>query len=201
MNEAALQILSASLTLFLVIDPLGNVALLTPMLKDIAPPRRRTVIIRECLIAFAILTAFMFFGPASLDLLQVRAPALPVAGGVVLFLIALRMIFRQPGGIFGDDAESGEPFIVPLAMPLLAGPSAMAAVTLLATQIGWARVLPALAINGAISLVILLQADRLARLLGHRGASAVERLMGMLLTILAVQMFLTGLRDFWSLPK
>ncbi len=198
MNETTTQILYAALTLFLVTDPLGNVAIWTPLLKDVAPERKRTVILRECLIAVGILIAFMFFGPASLNLMQIQQPALPVAGGVVMFLIALRMLFPQHGGIFGDEVAPGEPLIVPLAMPLLAGPSAMATVTLLSTQIGWRLVLPALAINGVMSIAILTQSDWLSRKLGQRGTTAIERLMGMLLTIMAVQMILSGLKEFWA---
>src|SRR5690606_8262957 len=115
------------------LDPVGNIPVWTALLRDVPAARRRWVIFRECLIALAVLVAFVFAGPALLRLLAVDGPALQIAGGVVVFLIALRMMFPRSGGVFGDEMMRGEPLIVPLAVPLLAGPSAIAAVMLLAT--------------------------------------------------------------------
>ena len=188
-----ITIFYAALTLFLVMDPVGNIGMWLPILEAVPPRRRRWVIVRENVIALVALVAFLFFGPALLRTLKVQMPALEVAGGVVIFLIALRLIFESPGGLFGGDDVEGEPLIVPLAIPLLAGPSAMATVMLLSTQVASsATVLVGLVAAWLVGLVILLAASRIARLLGRRGMTAVQRLMGLLLTVIAVQMFMSG---------
>lgn len=199
-NSSAMHVmLSAALTLLLVMDPFGNVAVWVPLLSEVPASRRRRVIVREVLAAMVLLAVFPVAGPPVLALLGIQSPALTVAGGVVLFLIAIRMIFPQQGGIFGEDLGGGEPLIVPLAVPLLAGPSAMATVTLLTMQRGTVVVLEALGIASAVSLAVLLQSDLISRSIGRRGNVAVQRLMGMLLTVIAVQMFLGGVREFMSL--
>lgn len=187
---------SATLTLFLVLDPIGNIPVWVTLLKDVPELRRRAIILRECVIALVVLVIFLFFGPALMRLLAVEGPALQVAGGVVIFLIALRMIFPRPGGVFGDEEMRGEPFVVPLAIPLLAGPSAMATVMLLATQSGPMQHLGALAIAWLLSLLILLAAPFLARTLGQRAMIAGERLFGMLLAVIAVHMIMVGIDIF-----
>lgn len=189
---------TAAITLFLVLDPVGNTPVWLTLLRGTAPGRMRWIVIREHLIALAVLLLILFTGPGLLRLLGVEGPALPVAGGVVLFLIALRLIFPRPGGVFGDEDAEGEPLVVPLAIPLLAGPSALATITLLASG----NALPIPALLGALllawtaSLAILLLAPRIASLLGQRGMVAVERLTGMLLTIVAVHMIMTGLQAY-----
>ena len=188
-----ITIFYAALTLFLVMDPVGNIGMWLPILEAVPPRRRRWVVVRENVIALVVLVAFLFFGPALLRTLKVQMPALEVAGGVVIFLIALRMIFPSPGGLFGGDDMEGEPLIVPLAIPLLAGPSAMATVMLLSTQCASSStVLVGLVAAWLVGLAILLAANRIARLLGRRGMTAVERLMGLLLTVIAVQMVMSG---------
>lgn len=186
---------SAMFTLFLVLDPLGNIPVWVALLRDVPPERRRRVIFRECVIALGVLVAFLFGGPGILRLLAVEGPALQLAGGVVIFLIALRMMFPHPGGVFGDEALKGEPFIVPLAVPLLAGPSAMATVMLLATAQPNRPEVYLSALFGAwlISLLILLLAPTIERVLGQRMLIAGERLFGMLLTVIAVHMIMSGL--------
>ena len=189
---------SAMVTLLLVLDPIGNVPVWTALLKDVPPARRRWIIFRECLIALGVLVAFVLAGPTLLQLLAVEGPALQIAGGVVIFLIALRMIFPHPGGVFGDEVMRGEPLIVPLAVPLLAGPSAMAAVMLLTTARADAPLFYLSALFGAwlVSLIILLLAASVERLLGQRAVIACERLFGMLLTVIAVQMIMSGLDGY-----
>ena len=195
---------SAALTLFLVLDSVGNIPAWLAVL-DRVPPRRRTrVVLRECAIALAVLVGFQFAGPALLRLLGVEGPALSVAAGVVLFLIALRMIFPHPTGVFGeidpgDSPDSpADPLVVPLAVPLLAGPSALATISLLAgaKDLGATRLLAALGIAWAASLAVLISAPLIGRALGRRGVTAVARLMGMLLTVVAVQLVMTGLRAY-----
>lgn len=192
---------SAFVTLLLVMDPVGNIPVWVALLRDVPEARRRMIIVRECLIALGVLVVFLFFGPALMSLLAVRGPALQIAGGVVIFLIALRMIFPRPGGVFGDEEMRGEPFIVPLAVPLLAGPSAMATVMLLATQSGDPLgYVPAVAGAWGASLVILLMGPAIARLLGQRAVVACERLFGMLLIVIATQMILSGIDAYRAAP-
>ena len=192
-----MTILSAMLLIFLVMDPLGNVPLFLVLLETVEPKRRRLVLLRESLFALGFLLLFLFVGRYLLNLLQISQPALGIAGGVVLFLIALRMIFPQPGGVFGPTPE-GEPFIVPIAIPLIAGPSALATVMLMATQDPEHMLWWTVAIIGAwlLSTMILVSSESLRRILRPRGLVAIERLMGMILMTVAVQMLLSGYGDF-----
>lgn len=189
---------TAALTLLLVLDPLGNVPVWVALLKDVPAERRLRVIFRECVIALGVLVLFLVAGPGLMTLLGVDGPALQLAGGVVIFLISLRMIFPRPGGVFGDETMRGEPFIVPLAVPLLAGPSAMATVMLLGTAHDASASVYLSALFGAwlVSLLILLLAPTLERLLGQRMLIAIERLFGMVLTVIAIQMVMSGI-DAW----
>ena len=192
-----MKLSSAVLTLFLVMDPLGNIPAFLSVLKNVQPERRRRVLVREILIAYVVLLVFLFLGKRVLVLLSLQQETISVAGGIVLFLIALRMVFPQDGGLFGETLE-GEPFIVPLAIPLVAGPSALAVLLLLeqseASVTG--GLLLAVTIAWALSALILLSSTLLYRVLKQRGLIAMERLMGMLLVMLAVQMFMSGVADF-----
>lgn len=192
-----MTVLSAMLLIFLVMDPLGNVPLFLVLLEKVDPKRRRLVLLRESLFALGFLLLFLYVGRYVLNLLQISRPALGIAGGVVLFLIALRMIFPQPGGMFGPTPD-GEPFIVPIAIPLIAGPSALATVMLMATQDPEHMLWWTLAIIGAwlLSTTILVSSESLRRILRPRGLIAIERLMGMILMTVAVQMLLSGYSDF-----
>jgi len=188
---------SAVLILLLVMDPIGNIPLFVSVLRQVKAARRTRVILRECAIAFAVLLAFVFFGAAILGVLGLSDPSLTIAGGVILFLIALRMIFRRPEGVFGDTV-SGEPFIVPLAIPSIAGPAAIATVMLLVSRapqrlLEWCA---ALSVAMLVTVALLVSADRLAKLAGERGLLAFERLMGLILTAIAVEMLLRGIETF-----
>lgn len=189
--------LSAALLLFLVMDPLGNVPLFLSLLKQVPPERRRRVLARELLIALGVLFAFLFGGQYLLDALDLRPESISITGGIILFLIGLKMIFPTPEGIFGE-ADAGEPYIVPMAIPLIAGPSTMATLLLLGREdptrtIEWSI---ALMIAWLASAVILFGSTALYRLLGPRVLSALERLMGMLIVALAVQMTLDGVAAY-----
>jgi MarC family membrane protein len=193
------ELFSATILLVLVIDPFGNVPLVVAALKNVAPERRPKVVVRECAAAYVILVAFMLGGRTFLLWLHLSERSLTIAGGIILFLIAIRMVFPRPEGIFGDTPE-GEPFLVPLAIPSIAGPSALATVMLMASrdpaQIGsWIVALTAAMI---VTTVVLALSDRLQRWLGERAVIAFERLMGLVLTALAVEMLLSGLRSFAS---
>lgn len=189
---------SAVVILLLVMDPLGNIPLFVSLLQNVAPERRRRVILRECAIAFALLLFFVFFGRWILALLGLSDASLNIAGGVILFLIALRLVFKHPEGVFGNEPQDAEPFIVPLAIPSIAGPSAIATVILLVSRAPerMADWITALAVASALTLLLLLAAERIARLLGSRGLAAVDRLMGLILTAIAVEMLLKGIEGF-----
>jgi multiple antibiotic resistance protein len=177
-------------------DPLGNIPLFLSALKDVKPERRTRVLIREVLLAFVVLLVFLFLGKYLLQLLSLQEETISIAGGIILFLIALRMIFPSERGVLADQPE-GEPFIVPLTIPLIAGPSILAALLLLQSGPNTTlELLTALTIAWAISAVILLSSTLLYRLLKERGLIAIERLMGMLLVMIAVQMFMNGVANF-----
>lgn len=195
-------ILSSAVVLFLVMDPLGNVPLFLSLLKDFEPKRRRIIILRELVIALAILLIFLYFGQNLLNFLQLEQESVSIAGGIVLFIIAIRMIFPSQHGIMGESLE-GEPFIVPLAIPLIAGPSALATLILMvrsdpSRMTDW---LFALMMAWGITAVILLAAPLFYKLLRRRGLAAVERLMGMLLIMISVQMLLNGIKVYLQFLK
>ena len=184
---------SAAILLFFVMDPIGNIPLFLAALKPVDPVRRFRVVGRELLIADALLVAFLFVGRPLLSMLAISEPALTIAGGIVLFLIALRMVFPAEHGKLGEDID-GEPFVVPLAVPYIAGPSALATVLLMTSRDPARRTDWFFALSAAwlASAVILLLGARLSHFLGVKGITAIERLMGMVLVASAVQMFLDG---------
>lgn len=190
--------LHALILLILVTDPFGNIPIFVSVLSNVAPERRWIVVVRECAIAFFLLLLFMFFGKVFLDALHLSEVSLRIGGGVILFLIALRMVFPQPGGVFGDTEGDSEPFIVPLAIPALAGPSSLATVLLFSsnTNVHYSIHIAALVCVAIVWLVVLLSAEKMQRVLGERAMTAVERLMGLILTAMAVEMLLAGIRDY-----
>ena len=184
---------SAFITLLLVMDPLGNVPIFLSVLKDVDPKRRQWIIFRELLFALVVLLLFLWSGKAVLDFMGLRQESIGIAGAIILFLIAIRMIFPSPYGLLGD-APDGEPFIVPLAIPAVAGPSALA-IAMLMVHSDPSRMLhwnAALIAAWAVSAAVLLASPILLKALGNRGLIAMERLMGMILVIIAVQMFFDG---------
>ena len=192
-----MTIASAALLLFLILDPLGNVPVVLSLLRSLPPKRQMVVIARELLIALLVLMLFLWFGKYALEAMHLRQESVSIAGGIVLFLIGIRMIFPTAEGVMGELPD-GEPFIVPVAIPMIAGPSGMAAVMLMGTQYPdrmgeWSL---ALAIAWAGTAAILLCAPLLYKWLGRRVLTAVERLMGMLLVAISVQMFLDGLASY-----
>jgi len=196
MSESFFQ---SFILLLLVTDPFGNVPLFVSTLRQVAPERRHRVVVRECLIAFGLLLVFMIVGRPFLEALQLSEVALRIGGGVVLFLIALRMVFPQPGGVFGQThAGATEPLIVPLAIPALAGPSALVTVLLFSSQAKMSMWLYAAVISlvAVVWLAVLLAAERLQRVLGDAVMTAFERLMGLILTAIAIEMLLAGVRAY-----
>jgi MarC family membrane protein len=188
---------SLVIILLLVIDPLGNVPLFASLLAQVPHRRRARVILREWTIALVVLVLALFFGQSLVRLFSVSNVSLTIAGGVILFLIALRMIFRDERGIFGDE-PGVEPFIVPLAIPAIAGPTAIATVILVASREPVSRWvgLAALFVAMLATLVLLLFADRVGKRLGPRVLIAMERLMGLILAAVAVEMVLGGIELF-----
>jgi len=198
-----MDIVSATILLILVMDPFGNMPLVISVLQNVDPGARTKVVLRECAIAYAVLLAFMFGGHRFMHLLRLSDTALGIAGGLILFLIALRMVFPHAEGIFGETGEKGT-FIVPLAIPAIAGPSALATVLLLVSRepqrvLDWVA---ALSLAMLVSALVMVSAQGVSRWIGRRGIIAMERLMGMVLTAIAVEMLLAGIERFvLQLPR
>jgi multiple antibiotic resistance protein len=191
-----MSLFSIALSLFLLMDPIGNIPLYISFLKRLSPHRQRHVIIREMLIALGIIIAFTFLGEGLMRLLHVDNDTIQIAGGIILFLICLKMIFPPDHDGTESLPHDTEPFIVPLAVPLIAGPGVLAAVMIYAKQESEYVMVGAILFAWAASLVILLASSFLKKVLGWRGIVAMERLMGLILTLIAVQMFLSGIRGF-----
>ena len=189
-----MPIQNAALLFFFVISPLGVVPAMLAALKDVDPARHRRIIVRECLIALGIMLTFMFFGRGLLNMLSISIPAMTAAGGVMLMLIALRLIFPTQDKNMRVEIEA-EPFVVPIAIPYIAGPSILATELLMIAQEPdrWPVWLGAVLIAWTATLIILLLGTTLRKFLGDRGLMAMERLMGMILVLIATQMLLTGL--------
>jgi multiple antibiotic resistance protein len=191
-----LDIAAAAATLFFVMDPLGNIPVFNAVLARFDHQRRSRIVARELVFALIILLIFLFAGTAILQFLRLSQSSLSIAGGVLLFIIALRMIFPRNRSDEAEDEE--EPFIVPLAMPLVAGPSTIAFLLLLSSSQParlWEWCI-ALVIAWSASTVLLTVSPFMIRALGRRGLRAIERLMGMLLVLLATQMLLNGVAEF-----
>ncbi len=192
-----MTIASAALLLFLILDPLGNIPVFLGLLKSLPPARQRRILARELLIALGVLMLFLWGGQYALELMHLRQESVSIAGGIVLFLIGLRMIFPTAEGVMGE-VPGGEPFIVPLAIPMIAGPSGMAAVMLLGSQEP-ARMgdwMLALTLAWGATAVILFSATYLQKWLGTRVLTAIERLMGMVIVAISVQMLLDGITSY-----
>lgn len=192
-----MDIVSATILLVLVMDPFGNMPLVISVLKNVDPSARTWVVLRECAIAYAVLLTFMFGGQQFMQLLRLSDTALGIAGGLILFLIALRMVFPHAEGIFGETGDTGT-FIVPLAIPAIAGPSALATVLLLVSRepqriFAWVG---ALSLATLVCALVMVSAQGVSRWVGKRGIIAMERLMGMVLTAIAVEMLLAGIERF-----
>ena len=194
-----MTVASAALLLFLVLDPFGNVPFFLAALQRVPAGRRTRVVARELLIALVALLVFLFLGQYLLALLGISEPALTVAGGIILFLIALKMVFPTLAPRTPEDVE-GEPFVVPLAIPYVAGPSAFASVLFIMSgePERWPEWLGAVGLAWGVTSAILLVASRLSGMLGPRGLVALERLMGLVLVTIAVQMTMSGIRAFWA---
>ncbi|HEY9427295.1 MAG TPA: MarC family protein [Gemmatimonadaceae bacterium] len=192
-----MTLLSAAVLLFFVMDPLGNVPLFLTALRNVDPARIRKIIVRELLIALVVMVVFLFVGRYILELLHVSSAALTAGGGFILLLIALRMIFPTSEHSLREEVRE-EPFVVPLAVPYTAGPGLLATELLFMTREPerWPIWLGAVALAWLASAIILYFSSHLRTLLGERGLTAVERLMGMLLVVVGVEMLMAGVVQY-----
>ena len=195
-----MTVLAAIFLLIIIMDPIANVPVFLSILKNIPLERRKKIIIRELIIAFAILLFFMFVGRFLLQILQIEQSSLGIAGGIILFIIAIRMIFPGTKPMFTHNEES-EPLVVPLAIPMLAGPSAIAAVILFMAQepSRWIEWIFVVFVASLISGIILLSSEALGSKLGNRALTAIERLMGIFLIMVSVDFILDGIKQTFNI--
>jgi MarC family membrane protein len=195
-----MDILSAATMLFLIMDPLGNLPVMLSILKHLDPKRRRVVLVRELCFALIILMLFLFAGKKIMGFLHVQPETLSISGGIILFIISIKMIFPSAGSITGLAAGE-EPFIVPMAIPMIAGPSVIAALLLLSTQHPdkLLELSASVLLAWGATFIILMFYGFFHKVLGERGLKAVERLMGLLLVMISTQMFLNGVKSYMGL--
>lgn len=194
-----MSVLSAAILLFVVMDPFGNMPLFVSVLETLPPERRKRVLARELTIALILLIACLFVGPFFLSMLHISAPSLGIAGGIILFLISIKMVFGGTDQMF-KDVPDGEPLIVPLAVPYVAGPSATATILLLVGQEPgrWPEWLLAIILAWAVGAFFLSFSTKIAAVLGKRVLCAIERLMGLMLTAISIEMLLAGIRTVFE---
>lgn len=197
-----ISIFAMAFTIFLLMDPLGNVPIYLAILQKLERDKRIKVIFREKVIALFIILLFAYFGNDFLKALNISHETIFLAGGIVLFVMALKLLFPENGSLSDSLAIEGEPLIFPLAVPLVAGPSVLAAVMIYSHQLESLTILfGAIGIAWIASMAILLGSTMLQKYLGIRGLKALERLMGLILMLIAINMFLKGVIIFQSTPK
>lgn len=189
---------TVTFALFLLMNPIGNIPIYLALLKEIAPKRQAQIILRELAMALAILLLFQFVGQGLLNLLGVKKDALLIAGGLILLIIAMRMIFPPEKSTLKMTEKKEEPFLVPLAIPLVAGPAILSAIIVYSNEVPTLPLTFAILFAWALVTVILVSAPVLLKILKERGIVACERLMGLILILIASQMFLNGMRIFFS---
>jgi multiple antibiotic resistance protein len=194
-----MEFLSVAITLFLIMDPFGNIPIFLPILEKVSPERRRKVLVRELLLALVVIVLFVFCGRYAMSFLGLERDAVSMAGGIILFLIGIRMVFPATKGHSDLDFE-GEPLLVPMAVPLIAGPSLLAVLLLFSTggPVHLLHLLISALIAWAASFIVLFSSTFLFRFFTKRGLVAIERLMGMVLVALAVQLFLDGVSSYFG---
>ena len=191
-----MTLFTLSIILFLIMDPLGNISSFLTLLKDLPKQKRRKIIIREMLIALAAMLLFNFLGEYIFYVLDISETTVKLASGAILFLVAIKILFPSIDSLRANLPE-GEPFITPLAIPLIAGPSLLATIMLFAhLEPSQPTMLAAIFISWLAAVIVLLLGSRLQRILGENGLMACERLMGMVLVMLAIQRFAEGIQQF-----
>lgn len=192
-----MNLFSIAFSLFLLIDAVGNIPLFISFLKGINPARQRAIILREMVIALFIILLFSFAGELLMSFLQITPDTIQIAGGIILFILALKMVFppaHDPNEALPHDSE---PFIVPLAIPLVAGPAVLAAVIIYTNQeANHLIMMGAIMLAWGASLLILILAPSIQKIFGSKGITALERLMGLLLTLIGIQMLMNGVSSF-----
>lgn len=193
------EIISTTILLILIMDPLGNLPIFMTILKNLDAKRRRIVVIREMIIALVVMLIFLFVGEKILTILNLKTETVSISGGIILFLIAIKMIFPSDDNNSGTSSDE-EPFLVPLAIPLVAGPSLLATLMLLSHQYlhHMSYLVGSLLIAWFFTIIILLLSGLFLRLFGDKGVNALERLMGLILIMLSTQMFLDGIRAWFK---
>lgn len=192
------KIITLTILLTVIMDPLGNLPIFMSLLKFSSPARRRIIIIREMMIALVIILLFLFFGEKMLSILELTTETVSISGGIILFLIALKMIFPETNPT--NIKKKEEPFLVPLAIPLVAGPSLLATIMILSHQYSnkiW-QLLTSILISWSFTMITLLSSEFFLKILGKKGVNALERLMGLILIMLSTQMLLNGIHDWYK---
>lgn len=193
-----LSLLAVTVVLFLIMDPVGNIGSFLTLMHGIPPKRQKLILLREMAIAFAVMIAFNYLGEYIFKVLDISQKTVRLASGVILFLIAIKILFPSQDS-FRANLPKGEPFIIPLAIPLIAGPSLLATIMLYASmEQSEPLMLAAIAIASLATLGVFLIAPYLHRFLGNNGLLALEKLMGMILVLMAVQRFAEGIKQFIS---
>lgn len=183
-------------TLFLLANPIGNSPAIVAMLKRFDFVRQKRIMLRESIFSFVIAVVFLFCGEYFLNLIEVKAYTLSLCSGTLLFFVAFEMIFPRHSDDVTVAAQKQEPFIVPIATPLITGPSTMTMIMIYASQYPNVRVLSAISLAWVGVVPVLLAAPYLQKILGKRGLTALEQLMGMLLAMIAVETAIGGVRTY-----
>jgi multiple antibiotic resistance protein len=196
------MVFSIAFTLFLLMDPLGNIPIYLSILKECNLKKRTQIILREKAISLVIILIFAAFGDNFLKALEISHETIFLAGGIVLFVMALKLLFPEGGSLLQSLSVDGDPLIFPLAIPLIAGPSVLAAVMIYSHQIeDWKLLYIAIFLAWFASLIILLSSTLFQKIFGDRGIKAIERLMGLILMLIAINMFLQGVTLFQTSCK
>jgi multiple antibiotic resistance protein len=192
------DILTIALTFWILMNSFGNIPLFISVLQEIPPQKSRIIVVRELLIALALILFFSVFGNSIFQAMGIKQSSVQMAGGIILFVISIKMVFPAAHKESSESRPKSEPFIVPLAVPLVAGPSVLSAAMVYGNQTVWWQLLIAITLAWVATVVVLLAALPIKNVLGQRGLLACERLMGLLLTIMAVEIFSEGISQFLS---
>lgn len=188
--------LTLTLILFFIMDPFGNISSYLHMVRGIAPKRQRYLVMREMLLALLVMLTFFFIGDYILYGLGLSLVTVKISSGLILFLVAIKILFSSQSSLRANLPQE-EPFLIPLAIPLIAGPALLATIMLYAlTEPSRITMLSSIFIAWLASVGVLLAAPRLERILGVNGLTACEKLMGMVLILLSLQRFLEGIKEF-----
>ncbi len=196
-----MDIIGVAVSLYFMLDPIGNIPIVTGLIKDYTPKRQRLIIVRESLFALGLTVIFLFFGKHILLAMGVQQEAMSMTGGVILFLIGIKMSMTS-AEVAGENLADKEPFVVPIAIPFIAGPGVLAMVMVMGSEVeALSASLAALALAWLGSTVTLLVGQLLMKFLGSRAMEAIQKLMGLALTAMAVQMFMSGFRTFMGMVR